>query len=40
MIERMKRTGLPTAVAKKTLRMTRKVAEQMHAQLKSNGGIC
>ena len=38
MIERMKRSGLSTAVAEEALRMMRNIAEQMHARLKNMTG--
>jgi hypothetical protein len=38
MIKRMQRSGISTAVAEEALRMMRKIAEQMHARLKSMNG--
>jgi hypothetical protein len=38
MIERMKRSGLSTAIAEEALRTMRRISEQMDARLKSMSG--
>ena len=38
MIERMKRSGLSTAIAEEALQTKRRIVDQMHARLKSMSG--